>query len=148
MGDLIHAFGIDWKLIIAQSVNFLVVIVLLSYYVYGPVMRILKERSKQIAQGITDAAAAAKEREAVSLERTSIVAEAQHEAEKIVARGQDEGKSERATILKAAQDRAAQIVKDADLAALEAQRRALKDAEADVARAAVLAAEKILRANT
>lgn len=148
MGDLIHAFGIDWKLILAQSVNFLVVIVLLSYYVYGPVMRMLAERAQKIAQGLKDAEAAGKSRVATEAERSGIVSEAQHEAEKIVARGQDEGKNERNTILKNAQDRAAQIVKDADLAAVEAQRRALKDAEAEVARAAVLAAEKILRANT
>ena len=145
MGDLIHAFGIDWKLLIAQSVNFVILVALLGYFVYGPVMRMLAERAQRIAQGLKDAEAAGEARAAVAAERTTIVAEAQHEAEKIVARGQDEGKGERNAIIKSAQDRAAQIVKDADLAAAEAQRQALKDAEADVARAAVLAAEKILR---
>lgn len=145
MADLVHAFGIDWKLIIVQSVNFLVMLGILSYFVYGPVMRMLRERAAKVAAGLRDAEAAKAEREAVGAEKSGIIAEAQHEAEKIVARAQDEGKHERNSIVKSAQDRAAQIVKDADLAAEEAQRRALKDAEAEVARAAVLAAEKILR---
>jgi F-type H+-transporting ATPase subunit b len=147
MGDLIHAFGIDWKLIVAQSVNFLVVIAILSYFVYGPVMRLLKERSEKIAQGLVDAEAARTERESAAGERTVLLTEAQHEAEKIVARAQDEGKNERAALVKGAQDRAAQIVKDGELAAEEEKRRALKESEADIARAAVLAAEKILRQN-
>ena len=145
MADLVHAFGIDWKLIIVQSVNFLVMLGILSYFVYGPVMRMLRERAAKVAAGLRDAEVAKAEREAVGAEKSGIIAEAQHEAEKIVARAQDEGKHERNLIVKSAQDRAAQIVKDADLAAEEAQRRALKDAEAEVARAAVLAAEKILR---
>lgn len=145
MGDLVAAFGIDWKLMIAQAVNFVILVAVLGYFVYGPVMRMLAERAARVAQGLKDAEAAQKEREAVAAERSAIVAEAQHEAEKIVARGQDEGKHERNSIVKSAQDRAAQIVRDADLAAEEAKRKALKDSEADVARAAVLAAEKILR---
>lgn len=145
MGDLVQVFGIDWKLMLAQAVNFAVLVAVLGYFVYGPVMRLLAERAKTIADGLTDAAVAKKEREAAAAERTGIVADARHEAETIVARAQDEGKSERTLIVKQAQDRAAQIVRDADLAAAEAQRKALKDSEAEVARAAVLAAEKILR---
>lgn len=145
MEDLILTFGIDWKLIVAQTINFAVVVVVLGYFVFVPVMRLLKERSEKIAQGLADAEAARTERESAAGERATLLLEAQHEAEKIVARAQDEGKHERNSIVKSAQDRAAQIVKDADLAAEEAQRRALKDAEAEVARAAVLAAEKILR---
>lgn len=145
MGDLIHAFGIDWKLMLVQGVNFVILVAVLGYFVYGPVMRMLTERAERVAQGLKDAEAAQKEREATTAERSGIIAEAQHEAEKIVARGQDEGKQERTAIVKSAQDRAALIVRDADLAAEEAMRKALRDAEAEVARVAVLAAEKILK---
>lgn len=147
MGDLIHAFGIDWKLMLAQGVNFVILVAVLGYFVYGPVMRMLGERAQKIAQGLKDADAAGKEREAVHAERQGLIAEAQHEAEKIVARAQDAGKSERAVLVKQAQDRAAQIVADGERAAEEEKRRALRETEADIARAAVLAAEKILRQN-
>lgn len=147
MGDLVAAFGIDWKLLIAQGVNFIVLLVALSYFVYGPVMRALKDRADTIKRGLDDAAAAAREREAVGAERGAVIKEAQHEAETIVARAQDEGKNERAAIVKNAQDRAASVLKDAQLEAEEAKRAALKASEAEIARTAVLAAEKILKSN-
>ncbi len=147
MGDLIHAFGIDWKLMLAQGVNFVILVAVLGYFVYGPVMRLLAERAQKIAQGLKDAEAAQSEREAAAAERQGLISEAQHEAEKIVARAQDEGKTERNTIVKSAQDRAEQIVKDGELAAADERRRALKESEAEIARTAVLAAEKILRQN-
>lgn len=145
MGELIAAFGIDWKLLVAQSVNFVILVAVLGYFVYGPVMRILKERAERIAQGLKDAEAAKAAREATEAERGSIVAEAHHEAEVIVARAEAEGKSERTTIVKQAQDRAEQMLRDAELEAAEAKRQALKASEAEIAKSAILAAEKILQ---
>lgn len=147
MGDLVQAFGIDWKLLIAQSINFIVLVLVLGYFVYGPVMKMLAERAHKIAEGLKDAEAAKAEREAALAERTGIVSEAQHEAETIVARAEAKGKEERSAIVKTAQDRAAQIVKDAELEAEEEKRRVMKESEAEIARAAVLAAEKILKQN-
>lgn len=145
MGALVAAFGIDWQLLLAQGVNFIVVLVVLTYFVYGPVMRSLKDRAAAIKRGIEDAAAAARDRETVKGERGAIISEAQHEAEMILARAEDEGKNERAEIVKNAQDRAASVLKDAQLEAAETMQKAMKAGEAEMARTAVLAAEKILR---
>jgi F-type H+-transporting ATPase subunit b len=147
MGDLIHTFGVDWKLIIAQSINFAVVVLVLGYFVFGPVMRLLKERAEKIAQGLDDAKAAGREREAVGAERAGILQSAHHDAETIVARAEEEGKTERSALVKAAQERAAAVLRDAQLEAAETQRAALKASEAEIARTAVLAAEKILKTN-
>jgi F-type H+-transporting ATPase subunit b len=147
MGDLIHTFGVDWKLIIAQAINFAVVVVVLGYFVFGPVMRLLKERADKIAEGLSAAEAARKDRETLAGERQSVLQEAHHNAETIVARAQEDGKNERATIVKQAQDRAEALLKDAQLEAEEQKRAALKASEAEIARTAVLAAEKILRSN-
>lgn len=147
MGDLIQAFGIDWKLMIAQSVNFVVLVVILSYFVYGPVMRMLKVRADKIAKGLQDAEAAGAERARVAEEKSVILSGAEHEASTIVARAEEKGKEARAVILKNAEVRAEGVLRDAALEATEATRQALKSSEAEIARVAVLAAEKILRTN-
>lgn len=147
MGDLVHAFGIDWKLLIAQGVNFIILLVVLSYFLYGPLMRTLKERRELIAKGIADAEAASAERSQVATEKAGVLAEAHHQGSLIVARAEEEGKAERAEILRTAQARAESLLKDAAAEAEEAKRRALKESETEIARAAVLAAEKILRTN-
>lgn len=145
MGELIAAFGIDWRLLVAQTVNFVILVGVLGYFVYGPVMKMLRERAAKIAEGLKDAEAAREAREAVLAERAGIVSEAHHEAEVIVARAEVEGKNERAIIVKNAQDRAEQLLRDAELEAKEAKRQALKESEAEIAKSAILAAEKILQ---
>ncbi|MEK7063483.1 MAG: F0F1 ATP synthase subunit B [Patescibacteria group bacterium] len=144
MEQLLDVFGIDWRLLIAQVINFLVLLGALSYFLYGPVMRALKERADKIAEGLRDAELAAADRATVAAEKGGIIAEAHHEGELIVARAEAEGKSERASIVKIAEDRAAVLLKDAQLEAEEAKRAALKASEAEIAKSAILAAEKIL----
>ena len=144
MQDLIHAFGIDWHLMLAQGVNFIILLVILSYFLYGPLMRTLKERADKIAQGVKDADAAATERASAAAEKTAVIAEAHHQAETITARAEQEAKAERAALVKSAEERAAALLKDAQLEADEAKRQALKASEAEIAKSAILAAEKIL----
>ncbi|MGC9451584.1 MAG: F0F1 ATP synthase subunit B [Oceanipulchritudo sp.] len=49
---LISQFGIDWKLIFAQAVNFAVVAFLLWRFAFKPVMATLEERQRKIAEGL------------------------------------------------------------------------------------------------
>ena len=147
MDKVIAVFGIEWELLIAESVNFLILLAILTYFLYRPVMKVLADRAAAIKKGLADADAAAKALEVTEGARAGVIAEAHHEAEMIVARAEDEGKTERNSIVKSAQDRAEAVLKDAAQSAEEAKRRALKESEAEIARTAVLAAEKILRTN-
>lgn len=145
MHDLLQAFGIDWKLIAVQTVNFLVVLVILTYFLYRPVLNVIRERKNKIAAGILDAERASRLRADVESEKGSILAGAHHEGEKIIARAEEEGKRERSQIVKAAQVQADQVLKDAQISAEEIARKAIHESEKEVARNAILAAEKILR---
>ncbi|MCX6720497.1 MAG: hypothetical protein NTW11_01700 [Candidatus Staskawiczbacteria bacterium] len=51
----ISQFGIDWKLFISQLVNFIIILVVLSFFVYKPVIKILKDRNKKIKEGLDKA---------------------------------------------------------------------------------------------
>jgi F0F1-type ATP synthase membrane subunit b/b' len=55
MEEIIHAFGIDQRLIIIQIVNFAILAGALGYFLYTPVLRLLREREEKIAQGLKDA---------------------------------------------------------------------------------------------
>lgn len=145
MDQLISVFGIDWRLLIAQTINFVVLLGVLSYFLYTPVMKMLDERAKKIAQGLQDAEEAARARTAAENDRSGVLKEAEHQATLVLARAEDEGKLERAAIIKAAQERADAVAKDARMQAEESVRAAVKRSEDEIARAAVLAAEKILR---
>src|SRR3990167_8274979 len=57
---VLETFGIDWQLLIAQGVNFLILAGLLTWLLYKPVLRIVKERQAFVAKGVEDAERAAK----------------------------------------------------------------------------------------
>jgi len=49
MSELISNLGIDWKLIIAQIVNFSVLVFILTKFLYKPILKTLEERKKSVA---------------------------------------------------------------------------------------------------
>ncbi|MBP9771979.1 MAG: hypothetical protein KBD16_03605 [Candidatus Pacebacteria bacterium] len=55
MGDLFGQLGIDWRLLISQAANFIILLVILRLFVYGPLMKVLAERRDRIAEGLAKA---------------------------------------------------------------------------------------------
>ena len=145
MSELFSAFGIEWKLLLAQAVNFGIVLVALTYFLYKPILRILEERRTKIEHGVKAAEEAERAAKANREARESIVTAAQKEAESIVMRAADEGKRVREETVKSGQARAEGILRDAEAQAEELKRHTLREQEKDIVRAAILAAEKILR---
>jgi F0F1-type ATP synthase membrane subunit b/b' len=50
----IEQFGIDWKLFLSQLINFVLILIILKFFVYNPVLKTLKERNKKIKEGLDD----------------------------------------------------------------------------------------------
>ena len=55
MDTLLSQLGINWKLLISQGVNFLVVLVVLRAFVYKPLLEMMKTRREKIERGLMDA---------------------------------------------------------------------------------------------
>lgn len=55
MTDLLQKLGIDWRLLIAQLVNFLVLFFVLRKFLYRPILGMLEQRRERIAKGLDTA---------------------------------------------------------------------------------------------
>jgi F-type H+-transporting ATPase subunit b len=132
MGQLFAAFGVSVSLILAQAVNFGILLIALWYFLYKPIMKVLAERQAKVAQGVIDTEAA------------TVVKSAEVEADGIVKSARDTGKQERERIVKEADARAAAIAADADARAKETAAKSVRESEKEIARIAILAAEKVL----
>jgi F-type H+-transporting ATPase subunit b len=144
MDQLLEAFGINGKLLLAQLINFGVLFVALTYLLYKPTMKLLDERARKVAQGVEDAERAAEKLAQADTEATTVVNAAETEAEGIVASAREEATSEKTRIVKEADARAAAIAKDAEARAAETAAKTLRDSEKEIARLAVLAAAKAM----
>ena len=85
MEQLLTVFGVNWKLLLAQGFNFALLLIVLTYFLYKPVLKIIDERREKIAQGVKTAEAAARKLEEAKKESDSIIGSASREAEGLVA---------------------------------------------------------------
>ncbi len=145
MDQLTAAFGIDWKLLIAQGVNFAIVLGVLSYFLYRPALRVIDARREKIAAGVRAAEEADKRLAEADAEHKNIVGAAVRDAEGIVAAARSRAEERAGEIVEGANHRADSILKEAADRAEEAKRKALRESESQITRAALLAAEKMLR---
>jgi len=58
MQQLLSQLGIDWHLLISQAVNFFLLLVVLRFFVYKPVLKLMNDRRIRIEEGVTKAAEA------------------------------------------------------------------------------------------
>ena len=49
--SILDAFGVKWVYVIAQFVNFVIVILVLKKFAFGPIQKMLAERRERIAEG-------------------------------------------------------------------------------------------------
>jgi len=85
MEQVLSAFGIDWRLLIFNSINFGLMLLALTYFLYKPLMRILDERRGKVAQGVLDAQAAEEKLVEVEHSRQEVLAQAGFEADELLA---------------------------------------------------------------
>lgn len=145
MEQLFEAFGINGKLILAQAINFAVLLVALRYFLYSPVMKTLDERKEKIAKGVEDADKATEMLSTADATVAKLVSTAETDAEEIVSGARHEATLEKARIAKDAEELAARIGADAHARAEEDAAKILRDSEKEIARLAILAAEKAMR---
>ncbi len=52
---LLSQLGIDWKLFLSQAVNFGILLLVLTFFVYKPLIKVIKERNKKLEEGLEKA---------------------------------------------------------------------------------------------
>src|SRR5882762_9271452 len=80
----LKTFGVDWPHFIAQCVSFLLVAGLLYKFAYKPVLAVLEERRKRIAQSLADAEQIKKDLANAQSEVQKILNQASAQAAKMI----------------------------------------------------------------
>ena len=145
MSELFEAFGVNWKLLLIQAVNFGLLLAALSYFLYKPVLRIIDERREKVAEGVRLAESASRRLAEANEEGDKMVGEAAKKAEALAATSRASAEQKGAGIVKDAQARAEAVLAEAQVRAEEVKRQTIASSERAIARAAMLAAEKILK---
>lgn len=144
MSQIFSVFGVNWEMILAQLFNFGLLLAILWYFLYTPVMKMLDDRQKKIEKGIRDAESAERALSEASDESKRIVSTATKESDDIVRNAKKEAEKQGLHIVADAQKRHDVLLKEAEIKAQEEKRRVLKEAESEMAKLIVLGVEKAL----
>ena len=144
--ELFSKLGIDWRLLIAQIINFLVLLFVLYKLLYRPVLKILDSRSNKINESLTKAEEITKEFKAMEAKRDQIITAAKKEAEKIIAKATADANIKRQEIIIDAKTETNKIILDAQKQLILEREKIIQDAKNDISDIAIRISEKIIQA--
>lgn len=142
--DVLAKLGIDWKLLIAQAVNFLILLFVLKRYAYKPLVQALEARTKKIEQGLKDAELSQAKLQSVVEEEKQILAAAREEARNILVEAEGSAKKRDGMMLEETKQKIDRMIAEADTHLAENQAKLLREAKAELSEAVLLATKKVL----
>ena len=84
MSELVNQLGIDWKLLLAQGVNFVILLFVLTKFVYKPLMKMVEARRQKIELGVKGGEKAEQIIKQAEQEKVGIIQEADVQAVAII----------------------------------------------------------------
>jgi len=144
MEELIKTFHIDYKLLIAQAINFTLVLLVLYKFAYKPILKVLNERTDKIEKGLEDAENAAKKLEETEIKEKEVLVEAKKEAQKILSEAQACGKKSQEEMIVEAKEKIEKAVDEAKVKIEDEKSKMIQEAKSEVATLVVSATEKII----
>ena len=110
MDSIISTFHIDWKIIVAQLINFWIVILALYFFAVKPLKKLMDERAKTIEEGLKDARQNADILQSSEKEYLETIAKARREAVALFQEGKKEAEAKRAEMIEDAKKEVGVIV--------------------------------------
>ncbi|MFZ6015099.1 MAG: F0F1 ATP synthase subunit B [Patescibacteria group bacterium] len=84
MSEMLTKLGIDWKLFIAQLINFTILFLILRTFAWKPISAALEARRKKIRKGVEDAKRAEEQLQSIESERNAALGDARKQALQII----------------------------------------------------------------
>jgi F-type H+-transporting ATPase subunit b len=141
--QIAEQFGFDWWKLLSQAISFSIVVFVLNKYAYGPILDVLAERRKKIADGLAAAEEMKKQLAAAQAQASDLLDKANAQAQKSIdearaaAKALGEKESQRAIM------EAEQIVNKAREATQREHAKMLADLKKEVARLVIETTSKV-----
>lgn len=132
VASVAKTFGVDWPHLIAQIISFSIVCVLLYLFAYRPILNMLEERRKQIAQGLADRESIKAELARTEAERHQVLLRANEDAARLIEEARAAGVRIQEQEMRRAVTSAEQILRQAHDVAQQEQARMLAEVKRQV----------------
>ena len=144
MENLIETFHIDWRIFIAQVINFTIVFLVLYWFAFKPLVKIMAERSDKIAKSLEEAKLIEEKLSQTKEEFNKIVAEAKGQANAILEKAAAQADLRKQETVIRAKEEIGQIINQEKQKMQTEKAATLKEIRKEVAGLVILTVEKIL----
>jgi len=142
--DLLHQLGIDWRLLIGQIINFIILMLVLNHFLYRPLLKILKDREEAAKKTIADSQKIEEEMLAMEKAKAKTIQNANIEAQHIMKEAREKADNQREEIVNTARAEAEKIIQDAHIKTTHLSQKVQQDIVDDLIDVVIQATEKVL----
>jgi len=147
IGQILSNLGFDWRVALANLVNFLVIVWILKRFAFNPIAKKIEEREEKIKKSIEDSNKASAELQMAKQMSEKTAMEAREQSNTIIAKAQKESERIIAMSKVHQQEQAKQIINEAEKTIKQEKQKMFSDLRGQLAELVVLTAEKFIRGN-
>jgi len=129
---------------IAQLINFAIVLAILYFFAFKPLVKIMSARTEKIDKSLKDAEAIEKKLALTEKEKADIIRAAKAEANAIVAEAGKRGEDKKNELVKKAKEEINRVIVEEKARIARDKEESLKEIKKEVADLVVLTVEKLL----
>ncbi len=144
MGELIEKLGIDWRLLIFNTITLLIVMGVLQRFAFKPLMAMIERRQKDMSDAVDHAQRVKAEAEAAAAQKAVVIQQAKAEAANIVQTAKHDGDRLRQQLVEQAKADVAAVNAKGQQQLAQDKQRMLSEAQGELAGLVVSATEKVI----
>ncbi len=144
MDELVKTFYIDWKLLLAQLVNFFIVLGVLWKFAFKPLRKTMDNRSAEIAKSLEQAKIIEEKLAKTESDYEAKIIQAKKESQAIITEATAAAESQRQTLLAKTKVDAQNIVEQAKQQIVDEKKLLQADLKQETAALVVMLTKKIL----
>lgn len=142
---MFERIGIDWKLLLFQIFNFLLLLFILRKVLYKPILNFLEARQKKIEEGLAKSEKFEEEWQKIKDVQKEKMAETEKEASLIIEKARADAEKKEKEILLVAKEKSEKIIEEAKLDISREKDKILSEVKKETADYVVFATERILK---
>ena len=147
MPEIFEKLGLDYKLIIAQIVNFVLLLVILQRLAYKPVLKMLKDRTEKIEKSLKQAKKIEEELKNTEETKLAEIKKAKMEAQEIIKEAHEASEKKAQESIERTKLKTQEIVEKAKQEIKAEKENSVQKAKQEIADVSVLIAKKIIGEN-
>ena len=140
LGDL----GINWQQFVSQLIIFIVLVWILKKFAYQPILKVLDERKKLIADSMANVEKIKHDLEATEKTRQEIMAKANEAANALIDKAKTDADTLNAKKIQEAVQQVEAMIQKAEQAAAQERARLLEEMKQEMGRLVVLTTSKVI----